>query len=165
MFTTRDELELTRDLLIALGMTVKEDGSLIYSETRGPVVCDNMSIKLNTYENPTVYISKHDIKLEVLNPACIRLMEMLFATFLRDEEEYGNIPEVQVFYFDRLRSVEDGIPDKSKMTIKYANGTKWEGNAYYNKMLTYIEAIFAIDGAFALNDLRMFDTDIGSTLD
>ena len=29
----------------------------------------------------------------------------------QDEEENGNIPEVQVFYFDRLRSVEEGIPD------------------------------------------------------
>nr|DAO78314.1 MAG TPA: S-Ribosylhomocysteinase (LuxS) [Caudoviricetes sp.] len=165
MFTVRDELNLTRDLLITLGMKTTDDGSLVYSETGGPVVCDNMNIKLNTLENPGVYVSKHDIKLEILNPACIKLMEMLFATFLRDEEEYGNIPEVQLFYFDRLKSVEDDVPDKSRMTIKYSNGVKWEGNAFYNKMLTYIEAMFVIDGAFSDRDLRMFDTVVSSALD
>ena len=157
MITVNDELELTRKLLIALGMSVKDDGSLVYSESGGPVTCDNMSIKINTFENPTVYTSKHDIKLELLNPACTKLMELLFATFIRDEESYGNIPEVQVYYFDRLKSIEEDVPDENRLTIKYSNGIKWEGNPYYNKMLTYIEAILTIDGAFAFDDLRMFD--------
>ena len=165
MYTVRDELNLTRDLLITLGMKTKEDGSLVYSETNGPVVCDNMNIKLNTFDNPAVYVSKHDMKLEILNPACIRLMEMLFATFIRDEQEYGNIPEVQLFYFDRLKSIEEDVPDKSRMTIKYSNGLKWEGNSFYNKMLTYIEAMFIMGGAFADRDLRMFDNITGSVLD
>ena len=159
MFTHTEEIALTKDLLIVLGMKTKEDGSLIYSETGGPVLCNNKPIKVKTDPNKPVYISKHDEQLEVVNPGCTKLMELLFATFIRGEQENENIPEVQLYYFDKIPKQTETEGDKNVLVIKYENGTVWQGNAYFNKIISYIEAMFVIDGAFSDRDIRMFDID------
>ena len=158
MFDYNEITEITRSLLIALGLEIQRDTNvLIDQDTKDQLTFENLFIKANTDPNKALYISEYDIKLDPVDPKCTRLMERLFGKFLDDQsDEYiQNIPEVLTYFFD----VDETNPEikKYKLTIKFKTGVKWEGNWYINKVICYDEAIFALEGTFADIDLRPFD--------
>lgn len=153
MYNANDEIELTRDLLIAMGIELDAmHHTLIDQETKNRLKFEDKFIKANNDPNKDLYITDYDIKLEPANPKCTKLMERLFGKFIDDEVEMGNMPEMQAYYFDR-----DDESNKYRLIIKRVDGIKWISNWYYNKIICYIEAIFAIDGTFVDKDLRPFD--------
>jgi len=83
MFDMNDSVEITRDLLIALGLEIQPGTNNVYDqETKSLLMFDGKAIKANDNPNKTLYIDEHDIKLDPLNPKCTKLMEMLFGKFL-----------------------------------------------------------------------------------
>ena len=156
MYSREDEILLTKDLLIALGLEiVPTNNSLIEQQTKTQINFDNKIVKAINDPSKMLYISESDIKLEPANPKCTKLMERLFARFVDNEVEEGNIAEMQTYYFDMAEDQKD--ENKYKLTIKFADGITYEGNWYYNKVLSYVEAILAIDGTFSGRDLYIFD--------
>ena len=157
MFDKNDTIELTRYLLIALGLELEPGTNvLIDQESKSQLTFDGKFIKANTDPEKALYISEHDVKLEPLNPKCTKIMEHLFGKFLDDSssEDIGNIPEVSTYFFD---------PNEEKtayrLNIRFIDGTQWIGNWWMNKIVGYNEAIFSIDGTFADLDLRPYDID------
>lgn len=163
MYNASDEIELTKNLLMAMGVDIQKGSyNLIDQEDKTQLIFEGKAIKANNDPSQSLYISKYDIKLEPCNPKCTKLMERLFGRFIDKEVEIENIPEMQTYYFDKdveiykVKRTENEI-NKYKLNIKYADGTHWEGNWFYNKILCYVEAIFTIDGTFLGIDLRPFD--------
>ena len=153
MYSREDEILLTRDLLIAMGIEIIPGShALLEQDTKTQINFENKIVKAINDPNDTLYISETDIKLEPANPRCTKLMERMFGRFIDNEVEEEYIPEMQTYYFDM-----DKKEDKCRMTIKFANGSKWIGNWYYNKILSYVEAILSIDGTFSGRDLSIFD--------
>ena len=158
MFDYSEVTEITRNLLIALGIEIQRDTNvLIDQDTKDQLTFENLFIKANIDLDKALYISEYDIKLDPLDPKCTKLIERLFGKFLDDQssEDIGNIPEVLTYFFD----VDESDPEikKYKLIIKFENGSKWEGNWYINKIICYDEAIFSINGTFMDIDLRPFD--------
>lgn len=153
MYSAKDEIELTRDLLIAMGIEIHPiSHALIDQETKSQLNFENKIIKANNDPNKDVYITEYDIKLEPANPKCTKLMERLFGRFIDAEVEMENIPEMQAYYFDK-----DEESNKYRLVIKRIDGVKWLSNWYYNKIICYVEAILSIDGTFVDRDLVPFD--------
>ena len=152
MYSREDEILLTKHLLIALGIDIGENHTLVEQYTGTQLNFENKVIKAINDPNDMLYISESDISLEPANPRCTKLMERLFGRFIDIEVEDECIPDMLTYYFDI-----DEEKEKFRMTIKFNNGTKWIGNWYYNKVLSYVEAILAIDGTFSGSDLTIFD--------
>lgn len=157
MFNAIDEMNLTKDLMIAIGLEIQPMNNTVSDQdTKLPLTFGGKSIKANTDPNKSLYISEYDIKLEPANPKCTKLIEHLFGYFIDKSVADENIVEVQTYFFDRDESSPDGYT-KNRLTIRYANGVKWTGNWFYNRILCFVEAIFCMDGTFFDRDLRMFD--------
>lgn len=157
MFDLNESLNVTRKLLIALGLEIqKETNTLIDQETKSQLSFDNKFIKANTNPDKALYISEYDVKLDPLNPKCTKIIERLFGKFLDDSssEDIQNIPEVTTYFFDK-----NEIDGKYRLTIKFIDGSSWIGNWYSNKIICYNEAIFSIDGTFNDIDLTIYDID------
>ena len=153
MYSAKDEIELTRDLLVAMGIEIHSvSHALIDQETKSQLNFENKIIKANNDPNKDLYITDYDIKLEPANPKCTKLMERLFGRFIDNEVEMGNMPEMQAYYFDK-----DEESNKYRLVIKRIDGVKWLSNWYYNKIICYVEAILSIDGTFVDRDLVPFD--------
>ena len=153
MYSAKDEIELTRDLLVAMGIEIHSVSHvLIDQETKSQLNFENKIIKANNDPNKDLYITDYDIKLEPANPKCTKLMERLFGRFIDNEVEMGNMPEMQAYYFDK-----DEESNKYRLVIKRIDGVKWLSNWYYNKIICYVEAILSIDGTFVDRDLVPFD--------
>ena len=147
MFDQNESVEVTRKLLIALGIEIQAGTNLLIDqETKSQLSFEGKFIKANTNPDKALYISEYDVKLDPLNPKCTKIMERFFGKYLDDasSEDIQNIPEVWSDFFD----TSDG---------KFADGTCWVGNWYLNKIICYDEAIFSIDGTFANIDLRIYD--------
>lgn len=162
MFDQNESVEVTRDLLIALGIEIQRGTNLLIDqETKSQLSFEGKFIKANADPDKALYISEYDVKLDPLNPKCTKIMERLFGKFLDDasSEFIQNIPEVLSYFFDKSEpnpAIKDD-PTKYRLTIKFADGTSWIGNWYLNKILCYDEAIFSIDGTFDNIDLRIYD--------
>lgn len=158
MFDMDANIEITRKLLIALGIELQQETNvLIDQDTKSQLSFEGRFVKANINPEKALYVSEYDVKLEPLNPKCTKLIERLFGKFLDDSssEDIGNIPEVTTYFFDK-----DEETTKYRLTIKFVDGTSWTGNWFLNKILCYDEAIFAIDGTFIEDvDLRIFDID------
>lgn len=157
MFDRNESIKITRDLLIAIGMEIQPSTNIMVDqETKSPIYFEGKCIKANNDPNKALYISEYDIKLDPLDPKCTKIIERLFGKFLDDNssEEMQNIPEVLTYFFDKN---ED---DRTyRLTIKFADGSKWIGNWYMNKILSYLEAIFQLDGTFDNINLKVYDID------
>lgn len=158
MFDQNESAEITRKLLIVMGMEIQQGTNLLIDQdTKSQLSFEGKFIKANTDAEKALYISEHDIKLDIFNPKCTKLMERMFGKYLDDasSEDIQNIPEVLTYFFDK--SDEEIV--RYRLTIKFADGTCWIGNWYLNKIICYTEAIFSIDGTFANIDLRPYDID------
>ena len=158
MFDQSESVDITRKLLIALGIEVQPGTNLLIDQdTKSQLSFEGKFIKANVDPDKALYISDYDIRLDPLNPKCTKIMERFFGKYLDDasSEDIQNIPEVLSYFFDKSEA-EDG---KYRLTIKFEDGTRWEGNWYMNKIICYVEAIFSIDGTFDGIDLRQFDVD------
>ena len=156
MFDQIDNVEVTRKLLIALGIEIQKGTNLLIDQdTKSQLSFEGKFIKANIDPEKALYISEYDVKLDPLDPKCTKIMERFFGKYLDDasSEDIQNIPEVLTYFFDTLE--ED--PVKYRLTIKFADGTCWIGNWYLNKIICYDEAIFSIDGTFGDIDLRIYD--------
>ena len=155
MYNASDEILLTRDLLVAMGLEIQPRTNIVVDqETKNQINFESKILKANNDPNKAVYISSDDILLEPANPKCTKLMERLFGYFIDGEVEVGNIPDMKVYYFDKENFGDDR---KYRLTIKFDDGTRWIGNWYFNKIISYVEAIFAINGTFATKNLVPFD--------
>ena len=155
MFDKDESINITRNLLVALGIELQpETNVLIDQDTKSQMTFESKFIKANIDPDKALYISEYDIKLDPLNPKCTKLVERLFGKFLDDSssEDIGNIPDVLTYFFDK-----DDETSKYRLTIKFSDGTQWIGNWFLNKIICYDEAIFSIDGTFADIDLRLYD--------
>jgi len=155
MYDQNESIEITRNLLIALGLEIQSGTNIVIDqETKSQLSFEKKFIKANTNPESALYVSDYDIRLEPLNPKCTKLIERLFGKFLDDSssEDIQNIPEVLTYYFDR-----DEEADKYRLTIKFADGSMWIGNWYFNKVICYDEAIFSIDGTFSGINLAQYD--------
>lgn len=156
MFDQNESIEITRKLLIALGIELQRGTNvLIDQETKSQLSFDGKFIKANIDPEKALYVSEYDVKLDPLNPKCTKIVERLFGKFVDEasSEDIQNIPEVLSYFFDR-----DEDTGKYRLNIKFANGTTWIGNWYLNKIICYDEAIFTFDGTFIEDiDLRLYD--------
>lgn len=156
MFDQNESVEITRKLLIALGIEIQAGTNLLIDQdTKSQLSFEGKFIKANTNPDRALYVSEYDVKLDPLNPKCTKIMERFFGKYLDDasSEDLQNIPEVLSYFFDKS---EEEIT-RYRLTIKFADGTCWVGNWYLNKIICYDEAIFSIDGTFADIDLRIYD--------
>lgn len=155
---TDNSMEITRKLLIALGIEIQKDTNLLYDqETKSPIFFEGSPIKANIDPSKGLFITENDIKFEPLNPKYTKIIERFFGKFLDDAAENGYTNSCLTYYFDR--NEEDG---RYKLIIKFeksdnGNPEKWEGNLYINKIICFLEAIFSIDGTFDDIDLRPYD--------
>ena len=157
MFDRNESVNVTRKLLIALGMELQPStNTLVDQETKSPIYFEGKIVKANNDPDKALYISDYDVKLDPLDPKCTKIVERLFGKFLDDNSspDMQNIPEVLAYFFDK--NEEDRL---YRLNIKYEDGTKWVGNWYLNKILCYLEAIFSIDGTFDDIDLKIYDVD------
>lgn len=156
MFDHNESIEITRKLLIALGIELQRGTNvLIDQDTKSQLSFDGKFIKANIDPEKALYVSEYDVKLDPLNPKCTKIVERLFGKFIDEasSEDIQNIPEVLSYFFDR-----DETTGKYRLNIKFANGTTWIGNWYLNKIICYDEAIFTFDGTFIDDiDLRIYD--------
>lgn len=153
MFNQIDEMELTKKILYSIGLEIQSNtNALIDQETGTQINFDGKVLKANTDPNKQLYISKYDVKLEPANPKCTKLIERLFGYFIDREYEEENIAEMKAYYFDK-----DFDNNKYRLCIKFADGVKWVGEWYNNKIFGYIQAILQINGAFSHEDLSPFD--------
>lgn len=157
MYSAIDEINVTKNLLIAMGLQLTPDGNVINQETKSQLVFENYAIKANDDPNRPIYISKYDVRLEPLNPQSTKILERLFASFINSEVEYGNIPEVNGYYCDK--NMEVSCDDLYKLVIKFSDGTRMETDWFRNKGLCYLQAIFVIDGTFFDFDLHRYDSE------
>ena len=154
MFDLNEVASITRHLVIALGLEIQPNTNiLIDQETKNQLMFDGKFLKANTDPKKALYLSDTDVKLDPLDPRSTKMIERLFGKFLINEssEELQNIPEVLTYFFDR-----NEVDGKFTLTIKFADGSRWVGTPYYNKVFCYDEAIFYIDGAFCI-DLHRYD--------
>ena len=160
MIQSDASMEITRNLLIALGLEIQKDTNVLYDqETKSPIFFEGSAIKANTDPSKGLFVNENDIKFEPLNPKYTKLMERFFGKFLDDAAENEYINPCSTYYFDR-----DEKSGKYRLTIKFekkddSDPEKWVGNWYINKVICYNEAIFTIDGTFDDIDLRPFDID------
>ena len=153
MFNQTDEMELTKKILYSIRLEIQpKTNALIDQETGTQINFDGKVLKANTDPNKQLYISKYDVKLEPANPKCTKLIERLFGYFIDREYEEENIAEMKAYYFDK-----DFDNNKYRLCIKFADGVKWIGEWYNNKIFGYIQAILQINGAFSHEDLTPFD--------
>lgn len=127
-------------------------GIVIDQETKNQINFEGKTLKANNDPEKSIYISEHDIPLEPANPKYTKLLERLFGYYTDGEAEIGNLPEIKAYYFDRSDDKE-----KYRLVIKFETGVRWTGNWYYNKIISYVEAIFCLNGAFIDKDLTPFD--------
>ena len=149
-----ESMEITKKLLIAMGFEIKKDNnSLIEQDTHNQIFFDGKLVKANTNPDKALYIdSDYDIRLDPLDPKCTKLMERMFGKFLDDAEEMENLPHALTYYFDL-----DKEEKKNRLSIKFEGGDNWIGNWYYNKIISYNEAILMLDGTFEDVDLKPYD--------
>ena len=157
MFDRNESIEITKKLLIAIGMELQPNTNvLVDQDTKSPISFDGKIIKANNDVNKSLYVSEYDVKLDPLDPKCTKIIERLFGKFLDDNssEDMQNIPEVLTYFFDK-----DDDNHLYRLEIKFSNGDKWIGNWFKNKILCYLESIFLINGTFDDIDLTIYDID------
>lgn len=157
MFETESIL-ISKKLLLALGLELEKGTNVcIDQETKSLITFDGKFVKANTDPDKALYIDEdHDVKLDPLNPLCTKILERFFGKFLEDNEEEENLPHCLSFYFDQDKDTKD-----FRLCIKFESTETptWEGTWYHNKILCYLEAIFALDGTFDDIDLKVYDID------
>lgn len=160
MIQTESSMEITRNLLVALGLEIQKDTNLLYDqETKSPIFFEGQALKANIDPNKSLFIGEDEIKFDPLDPKYTKMMERMFGKFLEDSEENEMITHCLSYYFDR-----DTEANKYQLTIKFekkmeSDPDRWVGNWFINKILAYVEAIFHIDGTFADTDLTPYDID------
>ena len=165
MIQTDSTMEITRKLLIALGLEIQQDTNMLYNQdTKSALFFEGLAIKANIDPNKSLFIGENEVRFEPLDPKYTKLMERMFGQFLEDSEENGYTTHCTTYYFDMDTS---GDVRKYRLTIKFAPLTpgvenRWEGNWYINKVIGFTEAIFAIDGTF--DDVNLLPYDINYDL-
>ena len=155
MFDDKDVAEITRNILIALGVEVQKGNNLLfYQDSKSPIFFESHPVKANINPNLALFTDKDDVRFNPLDPKCTKLTERFFGKFLDDNAEEGNTASVSTYYFDKNK--DDG---KYKLIIKFEDGSQYEGNWYINKIICFDEAIFNIDGTFSETDLYTYDVD------
>lgn len=155
MFDDREIARVTRDVLIALGIEVQKANNLLfYQDSKSPIFFESHPVKANINPDLALFTDKDDVRFNPVDPRCTKLMERFFGKFLDDNAEEENIANALTYYFDKDK--DDG---RYKLTIKFDDGTQYEGNWYINKVICFLEAIFQIDGTFAETDLSIYDID------
>lgn len=155
MFDDREIAEITRKILIALGVEVQKGNNLLfYQDSKSPIFFESHPVKANTNPNLALFTDKDDVRFNPIDPRCTKLTERFFAKFLEDNAEEGNIPECITYFFDKRD--EDG---KYALMIKFEDSSKYMGNYYINKIICIDEAIFRLDGTFENTDLSVYDVD------
>src|SRR5699024_6329980 len=80
-----ESIELTRKLLIAMGLELQRGTNiLIDQDTKSYISFSGKFVKANNDVNKSLYVSEYDIKLDPLDPKCTKVMECLFAKYLED---------------------------------------------------------------------------------
>ena len=92
MFDQHESIEVTRKLLIAMGIEIQKGTNLLVDqETKSQISFEGKFVKANIDPEKALYISEHDIKLEPLNPKCTKVMERFFGNYLDD----ASSPDIQ----------------------------------------------------------------------
>jgi hypothetical protein len=157
MFDPKETCNLTRCLLLALGIEIDPSNNGIYDqETKSSIAFDGKMVRANIDPNKNIFIdTTNDIYLDMLDPKCTKLMERFLGKFLDDSEELGNTSRCLTYYFDKHET-----EPKYRLNIKFED-MLWTGNWYYNKVICYDEAIISLDGSFLDQiDFRPYDLPI-----
>ncbi len=163
MFNRIEANEVARKLLIVLGLEIEKRTSiLVDQESKNQLSFEGKFIKINIDHTKSLFLSEHDVQLDFFKPECTRIVERLFGRYLDMEssEEIQNLPEVLSYYFDRTCDTDD---DRCRLTIKFGDGNKWEGNWYRNKIICFDEALLRLDEVF--QDINLYPYDIDWTLE
>lgn len=156
MYTQLDEINLTNDLLCVLGLSVnRTDNILIEQETNNPFLFENKNIKATNNLTKQAFIGPNDIKLEPVNPKCVKLMNRLFGYFLDKACENGDLMKAVSFNFDEA----DKEAGTYVLVVKFADGSKFFTPPWRNRSLLYTEAIMDLDGSFPPRDYSIFEID------
>ena len=155
IFSEKEIVEITRKILIALGVEVQKGNNLLfYQESKSPIFFESHPVKANIDYNQALFTDKDDVRFNPIDTRCTKLTERFFARFLEDNAEEENIPPCVTYFFDRRE--EDG---KYSLVIKFEDGSKYTGKYYINKIICIDEAIFRLDGTFEDEDLSYYDID------
>lgn len=137
----RMQCELTSDLLYALGIDIDpRTNCLIYQETKQNILFQGKNVKATRDINRPVYITESDIKLEPADPRCNKLVDRLFGKYLDQLHEENEIPQVVTYTFET-----DKDTHKSRLAVKFADGTYQYSNWYNNRILGYADMILFDD--------------------
>lgn len=165
MFNIVEANDVARKLLIVLGLEIEKNTSiLVDQETKNQLSFEGKFIKINIDSTRSLFLSEHDVQLDFFNPECTRIVERLFGRYLDIEssEEIQNLPEVLSYYFDRMCDPNTD-EDKCRLTIKFGDGNKWEGNWFRNKIICFDEALLRLDEVF--KDINLYPYDIDWTIE
>ena len=153
MININNITEITRDILISLGIEVQKGSNILfYQNSKSPIFFEDHPVKANINNDTALFINKDDVRFNPVDPKCTKLMERFFARYLDDAVEEENLPVCSTYFFDKNK--DDG---RYKLNIRFEDGTNFEGNWYINKIICFIEDIFNLDGTFADTDLYQYD--------
>ena len=151
MFNDKDVADITRNLLIALGIEIQKGSNILfYQESKNTIFFDNHPVKANIDSNSALFIDKDDVRFNPLDPRCTKLMDRFFARYLEDSSEEGNLPRDTGNYM---------------LHVRFKDWSEYKGNFYINKIICLIEAVFSLDGTFADINLRPYDLDQSEWID
>lgn len=161
MFNDKDVADITRNLLIALGIEIQKGSNILfYQESKNTIFFDNHPVKANIDSNSALFIDKDDVRFNPLDPRCTKLMDRFFARYLEDSSEEGNLPVCSTYFFDKDKDTGNYM-----LHVRFEDGSEYKGNWYINKIICLIEAVFSLDGTFADINLKPYDLDQSEWID
>ena len=147
-FMYEDEYELTYNLLNALSMSVRPDGSIIDTEISGagtntariigtPITFSGKILKANIDRNNIHYAGEGEVMLDVLTNN--KMLDRLLGLFL-DKLRVFDSKEVLSYFSNEIK--DDNDVKTFNVNVKFENGEEYNSAYYLNKCLPIIDLIF-----------------------
>lgn len=135
-----DVYELTYNLLSAIGIEIRMDGSLYDPDIDTVIYFDSKLMKANIYPNNLHYAGQGEIMFEPL--INIKQCTELLGYFIEKKRNLDNMNFLS-FYPEEM---EDDITGwkYTALTIKFKSDHNISTTFYYNKCLKFIEMIFIL---------------------
>ena len=146
--------ELQYAIFQEMNINILPDGCLFDTDTNSDISFQGQLLKVNTNIQDSRYATEGEVLLDPLNN--IKQISTLFGYYLNKLSNLENINVIS--YYPTEVEVENSEYRKTYISIKFEDITKVlvSTKPYYNKCLSLIEAIFAIN--CDLIDLSNFDS-------
>lgn len=149
--------DLTYNLLNAMGMGTLPNGIIIDTDAGNAIIqVSGKSVKATINEFNINYAGEGEIVFEPLTNS--KLLTVFLGRVLDKykEETNGMMEAISYFSEESTSDPSDTNPKKTRMGVKWSNGSVTYSNFYFNRCLAIIELIFII--AETPVNLMNFDT-------